>query len=173
MALFKNSYKKGEMFQDKGVWFVAENSSYQNAADLEDGFDIFLPGNGVYTVAREATAEEISAHLEVVAQTKAQEAREYQEKYAPIHARLAEEAAKKADAKKEQQRARMSKEYGIGARVQSRYVSSIGKVVAHHETEPKVSVQWNGEDHPACMNGTTLITWFGLNDLKGLTGANK
>ena len=106
----------------------------------------------------------VSAHQ----QEESRKSAEWHAKNDPINARLTEAGINKATAKQEEQRARMLKSYAIGISVQSRYVTKRGEIVAHHETEPKVSVQWNCEDHPACMDGTTLVTWFSLNDLKVL-----
>jgi hypothetical protein len=60
-------YKKGEMLQYEGRWYIAEgDAAWQNAADMEEGFDIFLPRSGYYTACREATEEEIQAHAEKI-----------------------------------------------------------------------------------------------------------
>lgn len=74
-ALFKGNCKKGEMFQDnEDIWYIAiADGVYQDAADLEDGFDVFLPGSGTYTEARIATAEEIDAHFAAIAEGIEQE----------------------------------------------------------------------------------------------------
>lgn len=70
--LFAYNCKKGEFFQHKSQWFIAESdATYQDASDLEDGWDISLStGSGMYVVAREATQEEISAHLAAIEAAK-------------------------------------------------------------------------------------------------------
>lgn len=75
MELFANNHKKGDIFQETktGKWFIAlEDASYQDAADLEDGWDINPGfGNGMYTVAREATEAEVAIHLAAIADAEA------------------------------------------------------------------------------------------------------
>jgi len=73
-VVFSGKYKKGEMFQHKGVWYIAvEDGSYLDADELEDGFDVFLSHSGNYTECRVATPEEIRAHDDALTQVREQE----------------------------------------------------------------------------------------------------
>ncbi len=70
--VFESHHKVGDVISYEGKFWIAESSVYQNAADMEDGFDIFLD-SGYYTVAHEASPEETQAYLDTLAQTKKQE----------------------------------------------------------------------------------------------------
>ena len=167
---FFAKHEPGTVFEFENIWYVADRQWYVSAHDAFEADDVndLQLKVGWRTAAHPARSEQDMA---LVAAHQAEEARksaEWHAKNDPINARLTEAAINKSAAKLTEQRARMCKEFALETRVQSRYVSKRGKIVAHHETEPKISVQWDGEDHPACMDGTSILSWFSLNDLKVL-----
>ena len=168
---FLGKYPPGTVFQYENHWYVADTNDYISGEDAlfaDDVNDVQMTV-GWYTDAHLATSEQdlalVAAHLEA----EARKQREYHAKWDPIHAQLAEERAQEEAVQKEQQRQRIQEEFPIGVRVRNSHVPKlVGVVIAHHETEPKLSVQWDGEDHPSFYPRTTSIIWYGLFDQKVL-----
>lgn len=167
---FFGKHEPGTVFEFENTWYIAEKQWYVSAREAhnaDDANDLQLR-IGDYTLAHPALNEQDMALVAAHQAEAARKSAEWHAKNDPINARLTEAGINKAAAKQDEQRTRMYKEFALETRVQSRYVSKRGKIVAHHETEPKISVQWDGEDHPACMDGTSILSWFSLNDLKVL-----
>lgn len=161
----------GDCTQVDGTWYIRRDSFWVDGADMEDGWDVQIETGWYSHVELPTTPEEeayVQAYVAEQERKEVERIREMHEKYDAINERLWQEQAAKKAAKEEQLRKRMLKELPVGTRVQNKFTEKRGVVVAHHETKPELSIQWDGQDHPDCIFGTTMVQWFGFFSQKAI-----